>query len=345
MSFLKTVASWAGKVLGFVAGIPGDIGAAISSVYHYVTSVHNLFSWIVGSPVVQFALHTAESLDVFRLEINAVHDLLARLDGWLWNHRIRPVRDQLAAAIARLRAWAVAQLAALRFLVIKLYDDAIAFADRLVTAERAARVKADQAEAAARVRGDKATLATVQQQAASGYNTGLHDRGGIVNKLLDGLANRQPEIRGLVSTLVKGIIDLEEIDNPVARLLLGRVITEVIDKLGVDQVAGQLAGRLLGPLLDHGRASDLYEVERDVSDRLGALEAQWADFMADGGPEVEQAGREWRDLTGVAQSAALLGFFALAVTDPAAWATGVADTVGTAGNAALGGIVDLIGRP
>lgn len=210
--------------------------------------------------------------------------------------------------------------------------------------ERVARIKADQAEHAAMLKAVAACLATVQQQAATAYNAGLHDRLGVVGGILEDIAGHTPIIKDAVELALKSLVDVENVDDPVLRYILNKAIDEIVNNAEVDRAAGNLAQSLLGPLLGQPKAKGLHDVVADISTRLGALEAQWATFMRDGGPEVEQAGSEWKAVTGIIVNAGFLGMTGLAMADPAAWAAGISDTIGTAGNDALGGIVDLIGN-
>ena len=187
-----------------------------------------------------------------------------------------------------------------------------------------------------------AALAEVQTEAATGYADGSTQRVSVITKITDELATRNPVIRGLVSDLVTVLLDLIGTENPLARIAIGLLLKEVIGKLGVDRVAGDLLGTLLGPLIADPRPRNLHDVTRDLARRVSALEGQWARYMEDGGPELDQAGREWKRYTSLATDAALLGFAALAVADPDRWASSVADTLGVAVNDTALGIAHLI---
>lgn len=342
MNIFSTLVGWAKSAWSALTGLPGDVGKAIAGAWHYITSVHNALSWITSNPVLGLAKGILQNLSVFHLAQIALHDALVQLARWVWIYWIHPAVTRLDRRITALAAWTAWQLLLLRALTLRLYALSLAYARQLTAIERAGRVKADKAEHAAMLAAVKAALATVQRQAASGYNAGLHDRLGTIGTLLNDLAGRTPAIRGAVSLLARAVIDLETIDNPIERAAIAKLLQEVIAKAGVDKVTGDLIGRLLGPLEGQPRARGLYDMAKDASDRLTALERQWADFMTEGGPEIEQAGREWKALTGVVTDAGLLAMFGLAVADPQAWATGVADTVGAAGNATLDEIVGLI---
>lgn len=342
MGFLKTLLNAAKAAFSAFAGLGSDLAAVFEKLWKFIGSVHNLLSWITGNPILKFARTLLENVSVFALTIDAIRAALARLGTWIWRTQVKPVRDQLRRQIAALAAFTAMRFRAVYAVVIHLYRDAIHYTRVAVHAEQLARIRGDQAEHAAMVKSVKAALAAVQKQAASGYNGGLHDRLGTIATLLDDIAAGNPVVKSAVRLLVNGVLDLETIDDPIARWVLSKLLTEIIDKLGVDRAAADLVSRLLGTAAAHPRAAGLYDVARDVSERLNALEQQWAGFMADGGPEVEQAGKEWKSISGLAADAAILGFFGLAVTEPKAWSDGVADTVGIAAGDALTAIVDLI---
>lgn len=344
MNIFATIGNWARSAWGTITGLPGDVSKSISAIWHYVTSVHNTLSWLFGNPLLHYIGRMLYDISIFHAWVLEAQLAQRRIAIWIWTDYVKPVRDWLNGRINALRAWAQAQLSILLRTVIRLYLASLAYTRDQVAAERSARIRADQAEHAAMVKAVRAALATVQRQASSGYNAGLRERLGVVGQLLNTIADHNPVVKETVTLLVKAVFDLETIDNPAARLLIGKLLSEVIARAGVDRVIGDLIGRLLGPLEGGVRPADLYHVELDVARRLTGLETDWADFMASGGPEVEQAGREWRDITGVATDVALLGFLTLAVTDPQAWATGIADTAGVTGNAAMNAIVGLVSR-
>lgn len=342
MNIFSTLAGWAKSAFGFITGIGGKLGDAYSAVWHYISNVHNAFSWVTGYAQLHALISILRNLGHHSDGLSSVLEALHRLPGWIWLHMIKPAVNRLDRRITNLAGWTRLHLFLLWLATV-----------RLVAAERAARIKADHLERAHRIAAIKAEhaamlkavaacLATVQQQAASGYNATLHDRLTIIGKLLNDLADRDPLIKGIVSDLVSAMFDLETIDNPVARFLVTKLLSEIVAHLGIDQATGQLLTQLLGPVAGQPKARGLADVTRDVGGRLNVLEGQWAQFTRDGGQDVEEAGSQWKALSGLAVDAGLIGFFALAVADPAAWATGVADTVGTAGNATLDAVFGLI---
>lgn len=342
MNPIGTLIRWGKDALHAILGGASDITGVLRKVWGYVTNVHNVFAWLLGGPELRYILSALYHMSIVHLGVVAIRDTLRAIAGWIWATMVRPVRDALNRRISQLAAWIRAQLIILRALVITLYRASLAYTRQQVGIERSARIKAIQAEHAAMLKAVAACLATVQRQAAGGYNSVNRERLNLIARLLNDVADRQPEVKGLVTLLVKSVVDLETVDNPVLRFGISKLLTEIVGRLGVDRVTGDLIGRLLGPWTAGGRPGNLSAVERDVALRLNALEDQWAEFMAAGGPEVEQAGREWRDISGLVTDAAILGMFTLGVTDPAVFARGVADTIGIAGNDALDAIVRVI---
>jgi hypothetical protein len=325
-----------------VTGAISDPARALEGLWHFVTSLHGALSWLFANPLLRLFKVELAFLQEHTDALEAVRDALSRVAAWIWVYVVRPRFNQLAARIAALRAWTAGQIRTVYLVMGILYQAARAYARQLTAAERTARTAADKAEHADMVKRVAAALAAVQHAAASGYATGLHDRISIAGRIADDLAAHNPAVKDLVKALTAAVIDLETIDNPAARWIITRLVSAIIAKLGVDKAAADLLNALLGPLAGQPRPAGLYDVTRDVSARLNALEDQWAQFMASGGPDVEQAGRQWKTLSSVLVDAGLLGVFGLAVTDPSAFAAGVADSIGTAGNDALAGIVSLI---
>lgn len=344
MNILSTLAGWARTAWNAVAGIPSDIGHGFQSLWHYTSSLHNVLYYLVGGPFWKLWYRAISHLNAVYVIMQLINRAHHRIPGYIKLTQTDPAVAMLLARIADLKRWVLWQLFILRVIIQALYEAALAYTRLLVGIERNARIAADAAEHAAMLKAVAAALATVQHEAADGYNAGLRDRLSTVAQLLNEIADRSPIVKDLVRVLVPLVVDLETIDNPLIRFGIGKLLGEIIGKLGIDRVTGDLIQRLLGPFTSGGKVTDLEGAFRDTSTRLTNLEQQWADFMAAGGPEVEQAGREWKDLTSVTVDAALLGLFALAVADPQAWATGVADTVGAVESATLDTIIGLIGK-
>jgi hypothetical protein len=173
---------------------------------------------------------------------------------------------------------------------------------------------------------------TIEHEAESAYRIERDARMSVIVKLLDFAVLRDPLLKEIVGAITTGILDLLTIDDPPARLLIGFLLKRVIDRLGIDRAVGELAHDLAAPLLGKPKPNDIHDVIADISARLLTIENQWAQFFADGGSQVEQAGREWRNITGVLGSAATVGFAALAIAEPDVWAREINKVVGHPAN-------------
>lgn len=344
MGLLGSLINWGKSAWSFITGQAGAIADGFSKLWHYITSVHNLLSWITGVPV----LDTLSGLVNFARDLVSMNEAilaaLARIATWILNHLIMPWVRKILLLIAQLRAKEAADVKMLVADDIEGLRLAEAYTEKLVGIERAARVadvKAARAYALALVR---AVHQAIENEAASGYEVDQHERLSVVQRILDDLATRNPAVRGLVATLVRGVIDLAGIENPLARLALGVVLSRIVTQLGVDRAAGDLVSRLLGPLIADNHPKDLHDVIKDICDRLTGLEDQWADFMVHGGPGVMAAGDDWKRITGLVADGAMLVMFAQMTTDPTGWAREVASTLGAVANDAIIGTEQLIRR-
>lgn len=342
MNWLSTLGGWARTVARAITGAGVDVAEGVVNAAAAVASTVTSIGQLTNGPLFTWAKNLLVNISVFKVGQDVISLALHRLPMWIWLVWGRPYYLLLLGRINALAAWTAGQLLALTALVYRLNAATRAYAAQLVAAERTARIKAVQAEAAARIQGDKVTLATVQKQASSGYNTGDQTRQAIATTLLEDLTSDTPAVKDLVSAITGWAIDLAEVDDPLIRFALNKALSEVISKAGIDTAAADLVTSLLGAATSSAKATDLYSTEKDVASRLNALEGNWAQFMADGGSDVEDAGEQWQDLGSLSVSIALVASFALAVTDPSAWATGIADTAGPVIDGALTGIVDLI---
>lgn len=344
MGVLNTLINLGKSAWNAITGAAGDIPGALTKIWSFIGSVHGLLSWLFGNPLLQLARAIAAHLPIVQLGIIAIRDVLARLGAWIWVHYVFPVWRRLDGEIYRLAVWTRQQLTALNRLVWALYFSSEAYTRMLVSAERRQRIAADAAEHRAMLAQIKALHQAIENEAASGYNTGSQGRAGNITSLLDDLLTRTPAIKGLERELATIVLDLAAIDDPLIRFTAGRLLQEIIAKAGVDRATGDLVSLLLDSYAAQPRAHDLHGAMLDLARRVTALEQQWASFMQQGGPEVEQAGRGWKDLTSLVTDAAVLGFVGLAVNDPAAWAAGVNDTIAAGAEAAMTGIVNVINR-
>lgn len=342
MNFFGTLEKWARDAWNFLAGVPGDVGRAFAAVWHFIHSVHDVLSWLVRTPIVDdfkaLLDHAGTVGSLFRLYLGA----LARVWHWIDAFLVQPLRAEMLQRLAQLRTWLLDRIFALARLVMELYRKALAYTDQQVGIERQARIA--DVKAARKYALDLVTALhqQIEREAASGYNSTLGGRLGVIRKILDDLGVRNPLVKALTARLTGLVIDLAGVENPLLRFLISLVLSRVINALGIEKVIGALLARLVGSVADGPQAHGLADVTRDIGQRLNNLEDQWADFMHDGGPEVEQAGREWKQLGTLGFDAGLLAFVALAVADPQAWARGIADTIGTVGNDAIIGIEHTI---
>lgn len=189
---------------------------------------------------------------------------------------------------------------------------------------------------------DVALHQLIEREAASGYRLGYSQRIDTLTKLLDYTATRNPLVRDLVNSLGTGVIDLIGVDDPIARYILAKLASQLTGKLGVDHLAGEAVQGLLGPLLGQPRPNDLHDVVADITARLGSLESWQAQFFADGGSEVEQAGELWQTITSPLVSVAMIAFFTGAVIDPTGWANDIQSSAGTPVADAISSVARLI---
>jgi hypothetical protein len=261
---------------------------------------------------------------------------------WLVNGIIAFLESLIGKLYARLRG----ELAALKRQLIA--DDiyglraAIAFARRAVNLERLSRLREGRwiiADYRTRI---KWLHQNIEKEAVSGYALAQKDRANVIIQVADLIANYAPVTRRLVHVIVRGVLDLLVVDDPVLRITLGFVMGHIIKRLGLDKPIGHLLDRLLSSLLGTGKPKGLHDVIADICARLTAGEQQWADFMANGGSEILQAGDEWQALTSLPANAALLGLVATMAVAPNAFARDLAGTVGIGLNDTIGAVVRLI---
>jgi hypothetical protein len=272
----------------------------------------------------------------------SLRDAVNRTAWWVWTYEVVPVRFQLNAKINQAVAWLLARIEALRRDLTAQIIAVRLFAALLFNTERQDRIKDVLAARKYALDLVNALHQTIENEAASGYRAGKGDRSGPLSAIVADL-----HLRGLINAavntlLVRAIGILVSTGDPVIEAAVTRVLGVVIKRSGL---GSDLAGYLYG-LIVPGRGGpdpkNLPSVLADVGHRLGAIEDWITGFMVDGGPEVKDAGRQWKAITSLAVDAGLLAFMAQAVVAPAQWAREVNDTVGTVANAAVGGIVDLL---
>lgn len=115
---------------------------------------------------------------------------------------------------------------------------------------------------------------TVNMEAATGYASTAQDRKSNIEKAAQDIVSNLPIIKDVVGRIVGIALDLVEIDQPELRILLGFVLKELLNHLGVQQAAGAALDALIGPLLGEAPPRNLH----DTIARLGAdnnANAQW----------------------------------------------------------------------
>lgn len=307
----------------------------LDGIWHWVNGVASGIGHFIGGPIagalkaIQVALK--DIAEAYLDFITAV----GRVVFFVEYHIVKVLRDWV---VNQFRQQAAKEARDVRFLVGLIsatVQYVLVYAVRMVRAETSAR-RADVQHAETRaLREVRALHHTIEREAESGYRVERDARTNLVIRLLDFAVIRDPLLRDLVGTIVTGLLDLVSIDDPVGRLIAGFLIRQVIDRLGIDKAVGVLIRDLAGPLLGNPKPRNLHDVIMDMSSRMLAIESQQATFMEDGGAQVLQAGKDWRDITGVIGNAAVLAFTVQAVTAPDLWAREISDTIGAVANDTL----------
>lgn len=342
VSVLSTLQTWAKNAYSLLTGGAGLGLDALAGLWHYATAIYNAVAWVIGGPLLGVVTGLLNHESVLHHVLQEIRDALHRLAGWIWLTQVQPVQHTLQTEITALRAWATARFTAVEARMLQLYQQALAYTRTIVAIERVQRTEADAKEHAEMTAAVTAALATVQHQATAGYNAARHDRFGLIGQLLGSLKIDDAVAKVIVDDLINAVIDYETIESPILRTVIQKAVDELVAKLGVDKVIGDLLAGLLGDIIGNAKPAGLQDVTHDISGRLNDLEKQWAEFMADGGPEVEQAGKEWKSLSSLAVDVGILGMFGLAVADPQAWSTTVADAIGKPADAVLKSVFGLI---
>lgn len=320
----------------------GPLEGVLNGVVSWINSLAGHLPGFLQGPFKIWVKVVSFLPDVVAKEWDWIYHTLTRLFTWIIITLPKLLRREIAQALAQLRKWIWAQLKQLRALSWRLYYLAVTYALNLFAHERRQRIRADD-HLSADIRAQiKALHQLIEREAVSGYKASRHQRVSVIQRVADLIVTDDPVVKRLVGDLVSGALDLLSVDDPLARIALSFVMKQIIDRLGVDKPIALLLQHLLAPILGQPRPNGVASVIADVTGRLDAVEGTWADFMASGGADVEQAGRQWQELTGPLVDAGLAAFLTLAVADPTAWATGVTDSVGTLLTDTLTGVVDLI---
>lgn len=327
---------------GAITAIRQDPQAALQALAQYVDAVQVALDDTVTSGLRPTTLSLAKLASTMFTLARSLRDAVNRTAGWVWLYMIVPVWHGLDIKINTLNAQTAVKIADARAFAFTLYLDGVRVATTLTRDERNARI-ADVNLARAQAQTlIKALHQAIENEAASGYRAGKGDRYNPLSELVAELHLRGL-IDGLVNTLlVRAIGVLVATGDPALEAVVTRVIGVVIKKSGLGSDLGNYLYGLIIPGQGGPDPKDLPSVVSDISHRLGAIEDWITGFMLDGGPEVKDAGRQWKKITSVTVDAALLGFFGQAVVAPEAWAREVSDTLGTVANDAAAGIVDLL---
>lgn len=327
---------------GAITAIRQDPQAAMTALAQYVDAVQVALDDTVVSGLRPTTLSLAELAGAVFTVVRSLRDAVNRTAGWVWLYMIVPVWHGLDIKINTLNAQTAVKIADTRAFAYTLYLDAVRVATTLTRDERDARI-ADVNLARAQAQAlTQALHQAIEHEAAAGYAAGKGDRGGPLSALVADLHARGL-INAVVNTLlVRAIAVLVTTGDPALEAAVTRVISAVIKKSGLGSDLGNYLYGLIIPGQGGPDPKDLPSVVNDISHRLGAIEDWITGFMLDGGPEVKDAGRQWKTITSLTVDAALLAFFAQAVVAPEAWAREVSDTVGTVANDAASGIVALL---
>lgn len=343
MNWWDSVVNWAKSAWGGISGAVGSAGGALGGIWRYITSLATALQYMMSHPITGIV----NALAMFAgLVTGNLHDAglsARRAIGWYDQNRLNPTKQWVTRQFNVVYALLASDLKMLIRTILDYYGRAKAYALVLVKEEQKDRIAGDQRSEAYTRQQVKLALALIQKEAASGYALTLQQRMSLITRLADVIVTRNPLVKDAMSIIIRGLLDILAIDNPLARLALGFAITQVVDRLGLDKVAGTLLRDLMAPILHDSAPSNLHDVIEQIGLRLNAQEAQWAQFMADGGPEILQAGEQWRDITGLATDAALLAFLGLAVADPRAWARDVAAVAGPVVGGAVAGVTAVLG--
>lgn len=344
MDVWGTVEGWARSVWNGITSTGESIADGLEALWHFVQSVYASCGWLLTGLISPgILILTTELKALFSLH-QELRDALDRIAWWVDTYMIAPVRSDLLYRIANLELLMLAKFAYLTNLVLVLHLVEERHTDLLVGQERQARI-ADIASARAYTRALTTQLhQAIEQEAVAGYKAGQGVRTTLVQQLAQDL-----NVRGLLDTvttrLLVGAIDaVMTIEDPALSAVANRIITTIIKKTGLGPALADLISKLITPGAGGAAPKDLTGVVADITHRLGVIEDWISAFMLDGGPEIEDAGKQWKTINSLVVDAALLAFFTQAVASPDVWATEVSDTVGTLANDTIGRIINLIGH-
>lgn len=346
------MADWWDNITGLIGGgiralagvgqraIVDPVRSALSGLQQVGSSLLN----VITHPLTDLTTAVGAAIATVRGDIDEAIATIGRIFGYTNRHQVNPLKSWVSRQLARLWAAVFRARAYALFVAISWAYLARVYARRLVTAERAERIRDfRRAEAYTRARVT-AALTLVQREAATGYQSGYSARVATLRKLLDDVVTRDPLLKDIVSRAAGILLDLASVDDPLLRWLGGWLLGKLADDLGIDKALGGLVSALAGPLLGQPHPKNLHDVIKDLSDRMNAVEQQWAQFMADGGPQILQAGQEWKSITSVLADIGLLGFASAAVVDPAGAARDLSAVLRPIGTTVISDVARFLGE-
>lgn len=180
----------------------------------------------------------------------------------------------------------------------------------------------------------------VDQAAAAGYDPTLAGRESLIQKLIDTAAAHDPVVSGLVSDIVKLLIQLAGIEDPVLKVAASLLLKQVIDKLGLNTALSGIVNEILGGIIGSGKPGTLKDVTADIGNRLSALESSVSE-LTPLAPEADQL----HEMGTLLFDAAILGYFAAAVADPVATANDTVAVFAPVTGPLLAPVRALLGMP
>lgn len=337
-----TIEQWAKDAWSAGQNVARDIESAVDDLWSFASSVLSGLATLAEHALEPLAHIVYDEADALLTIIRDTRDAVDRVAWWVDTYLLEPVRATLQLEINTLRAAMLLDFQNLTYLVELLHAQETAYINMRMLYESQDRVAGDAFGLANTQAAVTALHQTIEKEAVAGYAAGQGIRSNMIQQLASDL-----NVRGLLDTastdiLIKAVDVLVDIDDPELAAVANKIVSEIIKKSGIGDDLGDLIDRLIQPGPGGAKPKDLTGVIADITYRIGQLEGWISNFMLKGGPEVEDAGSQWKTLNSLIVDAGLLAFFAQAVADPAAWATEVADTVGVVANGALGSIVDLI---
>lgn len=344
VSWWDTPWKWGRDAFDSIFGFLGDPGQALKNTWRQLNTFAQAIDYTLSHPFTQVMNEISYWAAYFTGNTNVQNIAYQRLEGHIARTQVSP-----------LRAWVQKQLAALRQRIAYVVDELRAellaritrarrYAERLTRSEARHRRQGDRRERALMLARVKHAMQIINQSAASGYEQGSRSRGDIVRSLAGNIITASPVERELIDRIVSGALDVAELDDPIARIALSTLLPRITRDLGIDAVAGAALRDLLVPVLEHGIPRNLHDSIAALAERTTALEQQWAQFYNDGGADILQAGKDWKSITSIITDVALLAFFGQQVTEPAAWAAEVADTVGVVITDMIDAVASIMGK-